>query len=364
MDNIRCTNCHSPYPDRGVPFRCPKCGGLFDYAVISPFDPNQIDASQPGIWRYRSTFGLPKDAPTVTLGEGQTPLVWAEVHRRRVAFKLEFLNPSGSFKDRGSALLVSFLASRKVKTAVEDSSGNAGASFAAYAARAGIRARVFVPESAAGPKRFQIEAYGAEVLPVPGPRSNAAQAVVQAAQKGAAYASHAYLPFNLPGYATVAYEIFNQLGQTPGTIVLPTGQGGLLLGANRGFAELKRAGLIQQAPRMVGVQARSCAPLWAVSSYGPNSLSWVSEAPTLAEGVRVLHPLRGDAVLNAVEASKGFFLAIEEQDILPGRNQLARRGFYVEPTSALVWAALDQAMDRLVDPVFVLLTGSGLKYSA
>jgi threonine synthase len=337
---------------------------LFDYAVFPSFNPNQIDASQTGIWRYRSAFGLPEDAPTVTLGEGRTPLVWTEVHRRRVAFKLEFLNPSGSFKDRGSALLVSFLASRKVKTAVEDSSGNAGASFAAYAARAGMQARVFVPESAAGPKRFQIETYGAEVLPIPGPRSNAAQAVIQAAEKGVAYASHAYLPFNLPGYATVAYEIFDQLSQAPGTIVAPAGQGGLLLGANRGFAELKKAGLIQQLPRLVGVQARACAPLWAMSSYGPNGLNWVTEAPTLAEGVRVLHPLRGDAVLNAVEASGGFFLAIEEQDILPARNQLARRGFYVEPSSALVWAAMDQAMDRMVDPVVVLLTGSGLKYSA
>jgi threonine synthase len=337
---------------------------LFDYAVFPSFDPHKIDASQPGIWRYRSAFGLKEEDPTITLGEGQTPLIWAETHRRRVAFKLEFINPSGSFKDRGSAPLVSFLASRKVKTAIEDSSGNAGASFAAYAARAGIQARVFVPESAAGPKRVQIEAYGAEVLPVPGPRSNTTQAVIQAAEKGVAYASHAYLPFNLPGYATVAYEIVEQLGQAPGTLVMPVGQGGLLLGANRGFAELKRAGLIQRMPRLVGVQARSCAPLWALSSYGPNGLSWVTEASTLAEGVRVIHPLRGDAVLNAVETSGGFFLAVDEQDILPGRDQLARRGFYVEPTSALVWAAMDQAIDRMIDPVVVLLTGSGLKYSA
>ncbi len=230
--------------------------------------------------------------------------------------------------------MVSFLASRKVRAAVEDSSGNAGASFAAYAARAGIQARVFVPETASGPKRSQIEAYGAEVTPVPGPRSNAAQAVIQAAEKGTAYASHAYLPFNLPGYATVAYEIYEQLGQAPGTLVSPVGQGGLLLGASRGFAALKKAGLIRNLPRLVGVQARACAPLWALSSYGPDGLAWVTEAPTLAEGVRVRYPLRGDAVLKAVEESGGQFLVVDEADILPGRDQLARRGFYVEPTSA------------------------------
>jgi threonine synthase len=321
-----------------------------------------VDASQPGIWRYRHALGLPEQAPVISLGEGRTPLLWAEAHKRQVAFKLEFVNPSGSFKDRGSATLVSFLASRKVKAAVEDSSGNAGASFAAYAARAGIQARVFVPETAAGPKRSQIEAYGAEVTPVPGPRSNAAQAVIKAADKGAAYASHAYLPFNLPGYATVAYEIYEQLGQAPGTLVTPVGQGGFLLGASRGFAALNKAGLIQHLPRLVGVQARACAPLWALSSYGPDGLAWVTEAPTLAEGVRVRYPLRGDAVLKAVEESGGMFLVVDEADILTGRDHLARRGFYVEPTSALVWSALAQVLDQMPDPVVALLTGSGLKY--
>ncbi len=359
---VRCTNCGRPYPDQGAPYRCLKCGSVFDFVELPVYDAHLIDASQPGIWRYRHALGLPQNSPVVTLGEGRTPLVWAEVHQRQVAFKLEFLNPSGSFKDRGSAALVSFLASRKVKAAIEDSSGNAGASFAAYAARAGIQARVFVPESASGPKRRQIEAYGAQVEAVPGARSNAAQAVVEAASRGALYGSHAYLPFNLPGYATIAYEIYEQLGKAPGTLVLPAGQGGLLLGASRGFASLKLAGIIQNTPRLVGVQARACAPLWAVSNYGANGLSWVAEAPTLAEGVRVLHPLRGDAVLRAVEESCGLFLAVEEAEILPGRDQLANRGFYVEPTSALVWNALEQGLDNMPDPVVVILTGSGLKY--
>ena len=362
MDSIHCTNCQRPYPDHGAPFRCPKCGGLYDFVEFPIYNSMLVDASQPGIWRYRHALGLPEQAPVISLGEGRTPLLWAEAHKRQVAFKLEFVNPSGSFKDRGSATLVSFLASRKVKAAVEDSSGNAGASFAAYAARAGIQARVFVPETAAGPKRSQIEAYGAEVTQVPGPRSNAAQAVIKAADKGAAYASHAYLPFNLPGYATVAYEIYEQLGQAPGTLVTPVGQGGFLLGASRGFAALKKAGLIQHLPRLVGVQARACAPLWALSSFGPDGLAWVTEAPTLAEGVRVRYPLRGDAVLKAVEESGGMFLVVDEADILTGRDHLARRGFYVEPTSALVWSALAQVLDQMPDPVVALLTGSGLKY--
>jgi threonine synthase len=257
--------------------------------------------------------------------------------------------------------LVSFLRSRGVDYAVEDSSGNAGASFAAYAARGGMKARVYVPEDASGPKRAQIEAYGAEVLPIPGPRTNASEAVQQAASKGVAYASHAYLPFNIPGYATLAYELVNQVGEAPGAVICPVGQGGLLLGIGRGFQALRNAGVISALPLLVGVQAMACAPLWAIYRYGAEGLGWVSEGQTLAEGVRVRYPVRGDAVLKVVEESGGQFVAVEEANVLPGRDQLAARGFYVETTSAIVWDGLSQVVSELSEPVVVILTGSGFK---
>jgi threonine synthase len=285
----------------------------------------------------------------------------AEAFGRPVYWKLEFLNPTGSFKDRGSATLVSFLRARGAAAAVEDSSGNAGASFAAYAARAGLRARVFIPGSASGPKRKQIEAYGAEVVAIPGSRSQAAEAALQAAGEGQVYASHAHLPFNLPGYATAAYELVEQLGRAPGTVVCPCGQGGLLLGMSRGFEALLQAGRIEAIPALVGVQARACAPLWAVSRYGAEGLGWVTEGETLAEGVRVRFPLRGDAVLRAVESSGGRFVAVDESEILPGRDEISRRGFYVEATSALVWNALAQVQGDTPEPIVAILTGSGLK---
>lgn len=358
---IQCTNCKQPYPEHGIPYRCQRCGGVFDYSAPMEFDPAQVDPTAPGIWRYRHTFALPENAPVVTLGEGSTPLVWAEAFSHQVAFKCEFQNPSGSFKDRGSAVLVSFLLSRGVDVAIEDSSGNAGASFAAYAARAGIKGRVFIPENASGPKRAQIEAYGAEVVEIAGPRSKAAEAARYVADEGAIYASHAYLPFNLPGYATAAYEIAEQLGTAPGTVVLPVGQGGLFLGMWRGFAAMLRAGVIRKVPVMVGVQARACAPLWAVFSYGVAGLQWVTEGETLAEGIRVHHPLRGDVLLKYLEDHGGLIVAVEEDDILQGRDQLSRRGFYVEATSAVVWGGLAQVIEKVPEPVVVMLTGSGLK---
>jgi threonine synthase len=353
---IHCLNCGRPYPEAGTPYRCPACGGLYDYSgpfLLAPELPH------PGIWKYDGSFGFSADP--VSLGEGNTPLLAVRAFGRQVFFKCEHANPSGSFKDRGSALLAAFLISRGAVEALEDSSGNAGASFAAYAARAGIQARVFVPESASGPKRGQIEFYGAEVITVPGPRSRAAEAAARAAEAGTPYASHAHMPFNLPGYATCAYEIVAQLGVAPGAVVLPAGQGGLLLGIGRGFEALKRAGKIDKVPRLIGVQASACAPLLAVSRMGVAGLGFVTEAPTLAEGVRVRTPLRAEAVLRITEASGGRFISVDEPSILPGRDALAGLGFYVEPTSALIWPALEETISDLPDPIVAILTGSGYK---
>jgi threonine synthase len=359
--NIVCTNCHQPYPEKGVPYRCEACGGTYDIEGLLPFEPQKLEKGGEGIWRFKSAFGLPEEAPVISLGEGDTPLVWGKAAGQEVAFKCEFLNPSGSFKDRGSATLVSFLRSRGVSEAVEDSSGNAGASFAAYAARGGMQARVFVPEAASGPKRSQIAAYGAEVIPVAGPRTNAAEAVRREAEAGAIYASHAYLPFNIPGYATLAYELLEQLGDTAFSVVIPTGQGGLLLGVQCGFDALAKAGMLQHMPHLVGVQARACAPLWALSAYGQAGLQWVSEGQTLAEGIRVRYPVRGDAVVRAVEASGGLFVSVDEENILAGRDELARQGLYVENTSAVVWKAIEAIRGKVPEPIVAVLTGSGLK---
>lgn len=357
---FKCTNCGRPY---GLDFGgagCPVCGGILDLSRPLVFDPKQVEPGAPGLWRYRHTFPLPANAQPVSLGEGGTPLVAVDLGGRSVAFKLESTQPTGSFKDRGMAVMFTGLRTAGVAEAVEDSSGNAGASFAGYAARAGLRARVFVPEAAAGPKRSQIAAYGAEIVAVPGPRSRAAEAALAAVQAGAHYASHVYNPIGLAGNATAAYEIWEQLGRAPETVVLPVGHGTLLLGLHRGFKALLAAGLIDHLPHLVGVQALACAPIWAVQRYGREGLAMVSEAETVAEGIRVVRPVRGDAVLAAVSESGGTLLAVDEPAIRAGHNALARLGLYVELTSAVVWEALSQ----LSGDVVAILTGSGLKTPA
>jgi threonine synthase len=300
-------------------------------------------------------------APMISLGEGGTPLLPVQVGRRVLHFKCEHLNPTGSYKDRGTAVLVSALSAAGVTEAVEDSSGNAGASFAAYAARAGMRAHVFVPSTASGPKRSQIEACGAELVPIAGPRSAATEAARRAAEDGAVYASHAYMPHGMAGVATIACEIVEQLGCAPGAVIAPVGHGGLLVGVHRGFDALFRAGVISALPRMIGVQAQACAPVWAAYASGGPGLMLVQEGETQAEGIRVRFPVRGDAVLSAVEASGGTIVAVAEDELLRAWDVLGRAGLNVEPTSAVVWTAAMLLLEDLPDPTVAILTGSGFK---
>ena len=361
-----CIKCNAAYPELGLPYRCKICGGVYDCDSIHFQPPTADFIKMPGFWRYRQSFDLPTNAPVISLGEGQTPLVWMDEFGYKIALKCEYQNPTGSFKDRGSATLVSFLCARGVERVVEDSSGNAGASLAAYAARAGILTQIYVPEYASGPKRRQIEAYGAEVIPVSGRRIDVTEEALLAVNGSEVYASHAYLPFNIPGYATIAYELVEQLGQAPGTFICPVGHGGLLLGVARGFTALKDAGLIDRYPKLIGVQAMACAPLAEMYTKHSHQIQRVVEGNTLAEGIRVANPLKSKEVVAAVLSSDGDFITVSEPKILSGRDELASRGFYVEMTSATVWDALEQAVNkdsnqRLPEPVVLVLTGSGLK---
>ena len=361
MPSVRCVDCLAPYPETGLPFRCPVCGGIYDFDGPPEFEPGKVEKNLSGYWRYRHAFSLVDNAPIITLGEGNTPLIWLEDGNQSVGLKMEHLNPTGSYKDRGSAVLVSQLIGRGAIQAVEDSSGNAGASFAAYAARGGLKARVFVPETASGPKRVQIESVGAELIPVPGPRSEAARAVLTEAENGVPYASHAYLPFGLAGIASIAYEIWEEIGGVPGTIIAPVGHGGLLLGIVRGFAALKKANLIDRVPYYVAVQAEICAPMVAASLGGMEAMQSITEGPTIAEGVRVRWPVRVNAILNEIDPQERTVIGINDDELLQAFRYLPKQGIHVEPTSALVWAAYTKLHRNLPAPVIMILTGSGLK---
>jgi len=332
-----CRRCGGPYPRKGFPHRCPDCDGVFGLVP-------------------RASTASPGTVPIFSLGEGKTPLLPLKGRGEEVFVKCEHYNPTGSYKDRGTARLVGELVRQAVRAAVEDSSGNAGASFAAYAARAGIAARIYVPESASGPKLAQIERVGAELVRVPGPRQKATDAVYEALEQGGVYASHAYQPHWLAGVAGMALEIVEELGQ-PGSVVVPVGQGGLLVSLYAGFRALLQHGLIASLPVLMGMQAERCAPLWYRQTGRPQPDTWGS---SLAEGICVSAPARGDEVLEALEGSGGQINVVREDAIRAGVDALASQGLDVEPTSGVVYAALE-LLPSLPRPTVLVLTGHGLK---
>ncbi len=358
MSLIACTVCGMPYPEDTNPFIC-ECGGVFDYQDFPKFDPQKSNIK--GVWAYSTSLGHSAGAPIISLGEGGTPLIPVTIANRQVWLKLESANPTGSYKDRGSTTLVSHLKSRGVDYVIEDSSGNAGASFAAYCARAGLRCKVFVPESASGPKRTQIEMFGAQLVRVPGPRSEAAKAALHEAKTGAVYGSHAYMPFGLTGIATLAYELVEQLGETPAAVIAPVGHGGLLYGIMRGFEAMKTAGVIDHEPFYVGVQSEACAPITLGFLKTSSMPQVVSPQETIAEGVKVTTPVRGGAILARMKQERGIMIAVSEKLLWNAYLEMAHLGVYCEPTSALVWAASSMVEEKNKAATVAIITGSGYK---
>ena len=308
------------------------------------------------------------DTEIVTLGEGMTPLVPLDANTPEHFVKLDYLCPTGSYKDRGASVLLTHLKTLGVESVVEDSSGNAGASIAAYSARAGIRCTIYCPKSTSQGKLKQISAYGAELKLVSGNRFATTEAVKQAAET-TCYASHNWHPFFLEGTKTVAYEIVEQLGWYPPThVICPVGFGSIYLGLHLGFQELHAANIIDSVPRLLGVQPDTCCPIY--NAYRDKT-SAISRMPitgqTLAEGITAELPIRGKMILEAIRATNGAFTTVNNADIKAGLKTLTNKGLYVEPTSAVVIKGYEKFKESGIiqkeDVVVSILTSTGLKAS-
>ena len=333
----------STYPiDR--PRWCADDGAYLNLTPGRGLRRSEINADAYSVWRYATAIGV-DSSQAVTLGEGWTPLIAGEWCGSRMLFKLEYMMPTGSFKDRGMTVLVSYLKSRGLTHVLEDSSGNAGASLSAYAAAAGIRCRILVPETASYPKIAQIAACGADVLTIRGSRQDVADAAVRMSSD-IFYASHNWVPFFVEGTKTLAYELWEQLGfKAPDNVVTPLGYGSNVLGCLRGFDELVRNGEIERMPRIFGVQAANCAPYFEAYRAGADTLIPAGIKPTIAEGIASSKPTRVKEVLQGVRESGGAIVAVSETKIVDALRELARKGLYVEPTSAAGAAGLTQLVE-------------------
>ena len=295
--------------------------------------------------------------------EGFTPLEEITFDGNHTLVKVDYLFPTGSYKDRGATVLMSKMKEWGVQRVVEDSSGNAGSAMAAYCAKAGIECEIYVPQDTPSEKTVQIQAYGATLRKVQGSRERTAEVAMEAASK-IPYASHCWNPFFLHGTKTFAFEVWEQMNwKAPDVLVLPIGHGTLFLGVDTGFKELKEAGMIRRVPRLVGVQSAACAPLYRAFRNGWTEPRPIEKRETVAEGIAIAEPVRGRQILEAIHRTDGEILAVTEKEIGMALKEMGRKGHFIEPTSAATIAGLKKYLKKKSrrETVVSTLTGTGLK---
>jgi threonine synthase len=364
MAQFKCSICGTLFPASTLIWCCEKCGGPLNASGTPLLRRSDIATERASLWRYQQALIHQGPVP-VSLGEGWTPLVRSQWNGAGISWKCEFVSISGSFKDRGVSVMINHLLANGVTKVAEDLSGNGGAAVATYAAAAGLPCRIYVPAHTSPSKITQIAATGADVIRISGSRQAVADAAM-ADTSGYFYASHNWDPAFLDGIKTVGYEIWEQSGfAVPDAIVAPTGGGSNLLGCFRAFSELRKAGEVDQLPRLYGAQSESCQPIARGFETGAETYVEVEIGPSIAEGIAVSRPVRSRELLAAVRESAGAIHAVSEAAIVAAHDQLARSGFYVEPTTATAAALLDrlirQGTIRAGEHVVVILTGSGLK---
>lgn len=377
--HLVCDDCGSEVALETLVNLCPRCGGLLEVhydLAAAPADLVQRAAAhrELGMWRWGELLPLPGGASVVTLGEGDSPLIDVPVLGERLGIpkllvKNDGLMPTGSFKDRGFALAVSFARHYGATKGFTYSSGNAGASFAAYCRRAGIDATVFVESVANETKIAAISLYGAQVFRL---HYDTSAEIFDALDELARDGYYSFVNFVNPirheAMKVYAYEICEQLDwQVPDVMVHPVGTGGGLWGAWKGFTELHELGLIDRVPRMVGVQPAVCAPL--VDAF-ENDLA---ETGTVGDATRTMaQSIAGDSmihggrrVLRAIRESGGRAVGVTEEQIAEGMLALGSAAVAAEPSAAASVAALLTARrDGWVgedDTVVAVVTGTVLK---
>ena len=379
-DRLECPRCRwsGPLP-AGL---CPPCGGplLARYRLDDLRAVLQRDAVRRrprGLWRWAE---LLPDVPPVTLGEGDTPLVpatrlGAALGLRRLFIKDEAVNPTGSFKARGMSVAVSVAAAHGARILAAPSAGNAGGALAAYGARAGLEIRVMMPEGTPRACVEEARRYGARVRLVPGSIADAGRALRE--ELGPAGPRRWYdiatfrEPFRVEGKKTMGFEIAEQMDfDLPEAIVYPTGGGTGLVGMWKAFEEMEALGWIgRRRPRMIAVQAAGCAPIVRAFENGATRADPWSDPRTIASGLRVPGSLADDLILDALRASGGAAVAVEDEAIVEAAGRLAsQEGIDACPEGGAALAGLVRLLDRrAVDPddrIVLFNTGAGLKYQS
>ena len=360
---------------------CPHDGGVLDPRYESAGFP--LQPQLPGIWRYAAHLPLTDAKFIVSLGEGDTPLLPSSqlgpgIGLPRLYFKNEGLNPTGSYKDRIASVGITYLRQLGRRAWAATSSGNAGASLAAYGARAAVDGYLFTLERAPRAKIAQIMSYGPQVMSVRRLGYDPAAEKATWANIAALCAANEWLmlitarsnsPHAMEGAKTIAYEVCQQLhNEAPDVVYVPVGGGGLLSSIWKGFKEWQRAGRITRLPRMVAVQPLGCDPVTQAWEAG-RPVAPLDDCTSAVSGIILTSPPDGKLVLQDLRESAGWALSIADEVTYQAQSELAsQEGLFVEPAAAVVWAAIkaDRQNGRLNgdEQVAGILTGIGFKDSA
>jgi threonine synthase len=365
MEQFICHSCGKKHDVTPTLWKC-ECGGVLDIVKESPkIDVEAWNHYPHSLWRYVETMPFSKDSRTwesVTMGEGQSPLIVLDQQEPHTYVKVDYMMPTLSFKDRGAAVLMAKAKELGVSKVIADSSGNAGTAIAAYAARCNISCDIYLSDETSPKKIAQIKAHGANVKEIHGTREEIAAAAQKAVdEEKVFYASHVYNPYFYEGTKTYAYEIYEELKEAPDTLIIPVGNGTLVLGAYYGFKELYENKLIEKMPRIIAIQAANCAPLVDAYEKGEAVAEPVANKGTLAEGIAIAAPARSQQILEAVRETNGDFIEIEEDEILSSRAMLADKGFYVEITTAANYAGYLKYKKTPEEKIIIPLCGAGIK---
>lgn len=383
FSGYRCSLCGREYPPEAIMYTCPQDGGNLDVvidvaAVNQAHSPRSIaESADASMWRYLPLLPVPDPG-----GQG-TPLRavgWTPVYRsprlnrqfdlRDLWVKDESRNPTASFKDRASALVVARAREIGAQIVVTASTGNAGAALAGMAAAVGQQAVIFAPKNAPPAKVAQLLVYGAQVILVDGTYDQAFDLSVQASQDFGWYCRNTgFNPFTVEGKKTAAFEIWEQVlqpqsFQKPLTVFVSVGDGNIISGIHKGFKDLQALGWLEAMPRLFGVQAEGSAAVFNAFQARSENICAVT-ARTLADSISVDLPRDGVRAVRSITETNGDCLTVTDQQILQSIAALGQAGIFAEPAGAAAFAGLLMALERGLiepdDPVLVLNTGSGLK---
>lgn len=368
-----CISCGREFERDTLIYTCSSCGDLLD-VVVEPkslFRRDTLQGRVDSMWRYKEL--LPSfDKGLVTLGEGYTRLVeckklakWIGV--RSLYLKLDGLNPTGSFKDRGMSVGTSTALRLRMKRVICASTGNTSASLSAYSARAGLECIVIIPrEKVAVGKLFQARLFNSKVFQMVGGFDDAMTVVLKCAQALDAYILNSINPWRLEGQKTTAYEIWEQLGRTDIAVAVPVGNCGNISAIWKGFKELGIHGVIKDLPIMIGAQAEGAAPLVEYWEKGLETIRPWKNPETIATAIRIGNPVNWKKAVRALRESKGLITAVSDDDVVKAlRAMSSLEGLAGEPSSAVAIAASKKLVDEgRIDPDTTLVsvvTGNPLK---